>query len=739
MKKIALSFLGLAAAVMPAAANWGSDITFVDHEGYTNLSMYDCWEQSPFRTGQLSLTPRIIDNPDTEVDEILQFAPNDSPKVVGAQRSRFGSNRFGVRVDLAEEDQFELTPTTRYVHVKLLKPTEGRVMLVGLGSRDDSSDPDKFIEQFWVVSQNSCTPGKWNDMVFAIKGAGGITMRSLVLVPDLESPHNLTSDFLFYIDDIRVNNVASPEFKYDYYPTNFDKKNDQMTRTDRYTNSIKLTSPRFGQQVAAINQNVDKLGYYDKTDLYPFTVEVGETVSPVIDYNGTWMNAFVYVDYDNNGRFDVSDPVDGVYGGEAVSYSNVELKNSVGKTLSNRNTRELPAFKIPEDATPGLYRMRYKMDWNDIDPAGNNSDGNRIMDNGGVVVDLMLHIVGHNPTAIVNDFQLNGEVLAANGDKLSAYEIPAFEDFTVLIAPENGFENNGFTFKVGYGKIDAEGEENRYDKYGNPNWFTLDFPLAQFNRDDDTMTIPGRYIFGNILIQGRMAEVGTRPEYYGVNFSKDREITRTDRHLNNFTFTPEGGTSQQISLADNVNPTMVYVEKFDKDIEVYAGKSIATAIDYTGRAMHGYLYIDYDNNGFFAPTLDADGTPAPGSELVSFSCYQQKNSLGASVNQNNSPTGLPAFTIPTDLPSGTYRARLKIDWDNIDPGARPENEGNKIWENGGHVVDFNFKVTNPADVEVSIDEISADKKDQIFDLLGRRVSTPAHGNIMIINGKTTRL
>ncbi|MDE6534557.1 MAG: hypothetical protein K2K82_00945, partial [Muribaculaceae bacterium] len=664
MKRLAL-ILGMAAAVMPASANWGSDITFVDHEGYTNLSMYDCWEESPFRTGKLTLTPRIVDNPDMEIDDILQFAPNDSPKVVGAQRSRFGSNRFGVRVDLSEEDQFELTTKVRYVHVKLLKPIEGRVMLVGLGSRDDSSDPDQFIEQFWEVSQNSCVPGKWTDMVFAVKGAGGITMRSLILVPDLESPHNLKSDFIFYIDDIRVNNVSTPEFKYDYYPTNFDKQTGLMTHSSRSTNAVKLTSPKFGAQATAVNQGTDKKGYYDKTSSYPLTVEVGETVTPLIDFNGSWMNSYCYIDFNNNGRFEPEEGENSVWGGELVSYSNYNLKNSAGQALSNGNNRNLPTFKIPEDATPGLYRMRFKMDWNEIDPAGNNSPDNMIMANGGVIVDVMLHIVDKNATAIVNDFQLNGEVLAANGDKLSSYEIPAFEDFTILMSPENGFENNGFTFKVGYGTIDTEGEANRYDKYGNPNWFMLDFPLAQFGRDDDTMVIPGRYIFGNILIQGRMAEVGTRPEYYGVNFRKDREISRTDRHLNSFTFTPEGGNSQQISLADNTNPIMVYLEKFDKDIEVYAGKNVNTVIDYTGRSMHAYLYIDYNDNGFFAPTLEVNEIPTADSELVSFSCYHQKNSLGTSVSQGNAPTSLPRFTIPADLQSGKYPARLKIARDNV--------------------------------------------------------------------------
>lgn len=737
----------MAAAVMPAGAKWGSDITFVDHDGYTNLSMYDCWEDSPFRTGKLTLTPRVVDNPNMEEDEIIGAVPNPSPKVVGAQRSRFGSNTFGVRVNLAEEDQFELTTDVRYVHVMLLKPTEGRVMLVGLGSRDDVPDQDKYVEQFWVESTNAAVPGKWNDMVFAVKGAGGITMRSLVLVPDLESPHNLTSDFLFYIDNIKVNTEARPEIVYDYYPTSFDKEKDKLNRSDRYTEFVGINSPKFGQQRVEVSQQADKFGYFNLTSSYPLTVEVGETITPLLGYKQTWMHKYCYVDFGNDGKFDIVDNGDDTYGGDAVSYSYVALKSSedgkngkdsAGKSANHQNMN-LPSFTIPAGTKPGLYRMRFKLDWNCIDPEGNPDPSNHIIKNGGIITDVMLHVVEPGATATVNDFQLNGEILAADGSKLSSYEIPAFEDFKVLIAPENGFENNGFTFKVGYGVIDTEGETNRYDKYGNPNWFMLDFPLSKFAKDDNTMVIPGKYIFGKILLQGRMAQVGTREEYYSVNFNKSEQITRGDRHLDNFTFTPEGGEAQQISLADNVNPRMVYVEKLETPIEVYRGKTVGTKISYTGNSMHAYLYIDYNDNGFFAPELGENNVPTEKSELVSFSCYQEKNSLGQSVAKSNKPTAVPTFTIPETLEPGRYRARLKIDWDNINPGARKPEEGNKIWENGGAITDFYFDVKDPKEEEVGIEEITVESADKVYDLLGRKVIKPTKGNLMIVNGKTTKI
>ncbi len=688
MKRLAL-ILGMAAAVMPASAEWTNDIDFESEKGYKSISMYDCWEQSPFRTGALRLIPRVVSNPDNREEEMIQGVPNDSENVAGAQRSRFGSNRFGLRVDLSEDNYFELTPTVKYVHVKLLKPTEGRVMLVGLGSRNDVPDQDPYVEQFWSVSQNSCFTDKWSDMVFAIKGAGGITMRSFVLVPDLESPHNYTSDFLFYIDDIKVNQSASPEIKYEYYRTSNDKATAVLSRNDRYTTFVELQSPKYGTQRIATNQQVDRKAYQNLVGEMPLVVEAGETVTPVVGYAATWMNSCVFLDKDRNGRFDVDDP------------ATTEL---IAQSPQGQNNHTLPSFKMP-DLEPGLYRMRFKVDWNDLTPEGRPGDANvtnSLLNNGGVIADVMVNVVAPGAKASVNDFQLNGEILAADGSKLTNYEVAAMQDFEVLVAPENGFENNGFTLKCGYGTIDAEGEANRYDKYGNPNWFMVDFPLFGFAKDDNYKMIPAKYMFGNVLLQGRMAEVGTREPYYNVNFDKATEISRTDRHLDKITLTPAGGEAQEISLADNANPRLVYVEKLETPVKVSAGKKVSVDIAYTGRAMHHYLYVDYDDNGYFNAALGSDGLPAAGSELVSFSCYEGKNSKGDNFSNmgNVAVTSTPDFIVPADLPDGYYRARLKTDWNNINPGARDASDtSNKIWDNGGAIVDFILQVGEPVFAE----------------------------------------
>ena len=75
---------------------------------------------------------------------------NDSKKILGIQRSRFGSNTFGARIDL--NTPFNINPTLQYVHVKMHKPVKGRVMLVALGKRPDRPGQSNDVEQAWAYS-----------------------------------------------------------------------------------------------------------------------------------------------------------------------------------------------------------------------------------------------------------------------------------------------------------------------------------------------------------------------------------------------------------------------------------------------------------------------------------------------------------------------------------------------------------------------------------------------------------
>lgn len=194
--KLILMILALVSAIDSKAQT----VTF-DKNDYLSLGVYDTWEDSPFRTGSLEGNCRVAKNP-------YRNADNNSRYVLGVQRSRYGSNTFGARIDLKEP--FALTSDVQYIHVMLHKPKAGRVMLIGLGKRREREGQSRKTEQFWVFSETAVTTGRWNDVVFPIKGHNGIDIYSLVVVPDCESTHHLAADFVCYIDNIMVGKDATP-------------------------------------------------------------------------------------------------------------------------------------------------------------------------------------------------------------------------------------------------------------------------------------------------------------------------------------------------------------------------------------------------------------------------------------------------------------------------------------------------------------------------------------------------
>ena len=156
-----------------------------DSLAWRSIGVYDSWEHSPFMTGQLKGNAQV------------------GQGFIAFQRSRYGSNTYGLRIDLSRT--FELTPQLKYVHVRLLKPKAGRTMLIGLGKRRERAAQSDRTEQFWVYSTNIVEPGQWTDAVFPVKGAGGIDIYSLVVVPDCESTHDLASDFMTYVGTMTIN------------------------------------------------------------------------------------------------------------------------------------------------------------------------------------------------------------------------------------------------------------------------------------------------------------------------------------------------------------------------------------------------------------------------------------------------------------------------------------------------------------------------------------------------------
>ena len=686
-----ISLLGLllpASWAAPCQAQTLCDFETAD--SYKAVGIYDTWENSPFRAGgQLEGkgNAAVTANPDAAEDPILGFAPNGSANVLGAQRSRFGSNTFGAMVTLKEP--FALTRQTQYVHVKMLTPTDSRVMLIGMGRRTDRPWQPVTTEQFWVTSTSKVTPGKWFDAVFAVSGADGIDIHNLLVVPELESPHNRTDDFLFYIDDIELSNVATPRFTTAYYPINYDEAQ-ATTSNNRYLNQISLTVSGGTAQTIDVNQNSEKLLYIKRLD-QTFAAKAGERVTPAFSWNGNWMHGYVYLDVDRNGKYDVAYDANKnlTEDKDLMAYSYFNGKNSTGASSGNNPGVNPPAFTVPADLQPGVYRMRYKVDWDDVEPGGSTVQS--IVDNGGAIVDTRLVVHEDNVTISrgtrPNGGGLNGDVLKADGSEFTQETIPFGQPYTLKVQPAPGFKFSHLILRHGF---NLDGDSLVYD---TPQYVDTRIPSYLFT--DNTCTIPAKYIDGDVIVIPYFSsDDGQTSDDYVLNFSEDLTISRTDRKLNSFTMNATQGGESVVTLV--TSPNKVYRKMLDNEVSVVPGDQVTTTVSYQGNSMHGYLYVDYNQDGRFDAQLTDAGVPDEGSELVSFTFYQNKNSLGEAKTGGNAGLNPPVFTVPADLPAGNYRARFKIDWANIDPaGQWKENGGagdNQIDANGGYVVDFLLNV-----------------------------------------------
>ena len=183
------------------------------------------------------------------------------------------------------------------------------------------------------------------------------------------------------------------------------------SRADRYVNTISL-----GEESATIDRDYagdNGRAYFDLTKSVTFEVYAEQEVTPAITRDGGWTNAYAYIDLAGDG-FTASVGENGAPGDDLVSYSfysgdeanDTEGLNSIGESLSksDRNTIAMPSFTAPSE--PGTYRMRFKHDWNSINPNGSNTN---FMSNGGSIIDVTLIVKEVVATATINySYQFNG-------------------------------------------------------------------------------------------------------------------------------------------------------------------------------------------------------------------------------------------------------------------------------------------------------------------------------------------
>lgn len=202
------------------------------------------------------------------------------------------------------------------------------------------------------------------------------------------------------------------------------------TSNDRKINNISLSSA-FGTNSITLTHTGNGLQYIDLARTDTMTVAVGETITPAVTLaSGQWIHAYTYIDLDGDG-FTANLADDGYtptedlmsysfytsLGGDNAGY------NSAGTPLSGgaRNTLSMPSFKAPTEV--GTYRMRFKTDWNDIQPDGS---GEQFVSAWGTIVDITLVVTegGQEGVQTAKEYTIdktNGDLYHQNGSTNQSY------------------------------------------------------------------------------------------------------------------------------------------------------------------------------------------------------------------------------------------------------------------------------------------------------------------------------
>lgn len=763
MKKNILATCGLLFCTSLLHAQTTEEVRIdFENQNYKSLGVYDTWHMSPFRSqnkqaAALEGNVQVVSNIDKNYDEILKATPNASNNVLGFQRSRFGSNTFGARIDLKQP--FALTKETKYVHVMIHKPKAGRTMLIGLGKRTDRKGQSTETEQFWELSTREVEPNKWVDAVFPVKGAGGIEIHSLVVVVDCEDTNGLKDDFLAYIDNIVVNNEAFTTTNREDYPMNY-SKDAKCSRTDRGLKGISLGDQTFNLY-SDITTSTPAYTYLSKQ---AFLAKPGETLNPAVQYKGIWMHSYVYLDLNNNGRFEPK-----VEGGQIVPNAGNELLaysflsgedensgfNSAGTEITGngRNTLVMPEFTLPDNLQHSFYRMRYKVDWNSADAGGSIENNNHILNNGGGAIDVRLNVHGDN----VKIYQgaLNGKVVAEDGTELNGISIPFGKPYTIKMKPEHGFNFSGLKVRHGY---NLTGDSISHGTY---QYVDELIPRERFNADG-TFTLPAEMIDGDVSLEGIFIDAKTALTYE-VYFNNEFVYSTVVNGAKTGAVTiPEGLSRDYVELTADKQTITSLPATVRINATWTAPMKVATPADTTWYNLKVSNQPRWISSGNYTPNVyfvdesekDSDGSlwALTGNPYSGFR-FINKTTGPTVVLASASPKGSAKAggnTYATLLPADNLPAGYTSDWTvtvspNDDEGfyiCNPEGfglnyraDGNLAYWTGGKDAGSTFVPTEVKKTSTGIHAlIFQNESATTYDLSGKAVSK-SHKGVVIRNGK----
>ncbi len=363
-----------------------------------------------------------------------------------------------------------------------------------------------------------CMPGTWK--LVRIEDYSGM-LKSLVkkcraLVRDNDSTNvgNYTSEAINYLNTNLITpasaETSASRATYQKYLEVYDEF-EAMPKTDNgpwatnfdrdlnrsYSNRT-LSSVQLGSQTIT-NPLTGKM--YQNLTAQAFVARAGEQVTPKFNFSTGWMHGYVYIDRQNDGVFSASVNSDGtpVEGSDLMAYSFYSQQegsdangyNSNGQALSgpSRNAINPPAFAVPE-LEDGFYMMRWKVDWNSINPKGTMLSGNDIITNGGDIMDVRLRIY-NNENVKVSVTSSDGTLITTDNATLDGSTAPIASALSFKAQPESGYSLSALSVTHGIltGDSVVSGVAQRLTT-------VIDVDAAT----DGIYTIPANLVDGDLMI-----------------------------------------------------------------------------------------------------------------------------------------------------------------------------------------------------------------------------------------------
>ena len=467
------------------------------------------------------------------------YTLNDAADAIESLKAKFNVTVMGSEANIVFGEQAFIPVTTTYTNVAnvkfgdnytnfddaqvdLTEVAEGKYTLTYKNLTVDSNvigdfaiaDVTASVTDEGTVFSTTATDGTWTRVeennAASVEAGSTVAIRDFeaklaaAAVQDATAASTLTAKFGVNITGEWADVVFGEkhEEEVEEYPINFDKTQ-QNNHGSRYTTSVSLQQE--GKEVQTISVNSVKDAYEDLS-AQSFTVEAGSTVTPTLGYNGEWMHAYVYIDENNDKQFSWNADGDDQTGTELVSFSYYQGKNSKGEaTEANVNATAAPSFTAP--AVPGTYRMRYKIDWDNVDPGGNVASGNHIANNGGGIWDVTLVVTEPAPTVVDSKAFTDGKLVVGTSplDEGTTYEnknlmIEKYSDGTYTLTfrkfPVSATETENVSFHGQATESTENGENylNGEELTGTVNGKEVTFIFTASIKDD---IIDLQYEFGN--------------------------------------------------------------------------------------------------------------------------------------------------------------------------------------------------------------------------------------------------